>query len=202
MREKNITIFVIVILAVVGWFVLAHFFGPNSESGISQRVASLQRDSIALQNDFTPKGKYVYLRDVVKEVDDIKALGEPLRFGNTETDSVRVFGNSRTADIANYNIAKCDSVLDDILPMWRATASLALDSELKAKNPNTMVRIKKDDPNQSGLEIYSIRYASKKEIDSDAESYNRQLARLGFTYVRYAVSPESEWTEFSLTPNK
>lgn len=202
MKKKNVALIIIIAIAIIGWFVAAHFFGPDSEYGISQSVSSLQRDSIALQGNFTPRGEYVYLQDVVKEVDDIKVLGDPLRFGHTKTDSAQLFGNPRTAVIANYNIAKCDSVLRDVLPMWRSTAAFALGSELKSKNQNTIVRFNKDAPTYTCLEIYSIRYISKDEIDSDANAYNQLLASLGFTSVRYSVSPESEWTEFSLVTNK
>lgn len=195
--KKNLTVIIIIAVVVVGWFVAAHFFGPNSERGIAKEVERLQKDSIALQGNFAPRGQYTYLQDICKEVKEIKSLGQPLRFGNTETDSVRLFGNKRTAAIANYNINKCDSVLSDVLPMWRSAAILALGAELKSENPNTIVKTNTDFPNYTGVSVYSIRYTNKSKIEDDANKYNPMLASLGFKSITYAMSPESPGVEYT-----
>ena len=195
--KKNLTVIIIVVVAVVGWFVAAQFFGPNSERGIAKEVERLQKDSVALQDNFAPRGQYTYLQDICKEVIEIMSLGQPLRYGNAEIDSVRLFGNIRTAAIANYNINKCDSVLSDVLPMWRSVAILAFGAELKRENPNTIVKTNTDFPNYTGVIVYSIRYTNKSKIEDDAYKYNPMLASLGFKSITYAMSPESPGIEYT-----
>lgn len=195
--KKNLTVIVVVAVIVVGWFVAAQLFGPNSERGITKEVERLLKDSIALQGNFAPRGQYTYLQDICKEVKEIKSLGDPLRFGHTETDSTRIFSNERTAPIANYNINKCDSILTDVLPLWRASAIFALGSELRAKNPNTVVRTNRNFPEYTGIEVYSTKYTSKEEIEKDANTFNSELAYLGFKSITYSFSPESQGLEYT-----
>lgn len=195
--KKNLTVIVVTAVVVVGWFVSALFFGPDSERGIAKEVESLQKDSIALQGNFAPHGQYTYIQDICKEVKEIKSLGDPLRFGHTETDSIRIFNNERTAPIAKYNISKCDSILVEVLPLWRASAIFALGFELKEKNPNTVVRTNKNFPEYTGIEVYSVRYTSKEEIEKDANIYNPELGYLGFKSITYSLSPESQGLEYT-----
>lgn len=196
--KRPLVIIAVVALAIIGWFVAAHFFGPDSESAVASQVERLQKDSIALQGDFSPKGKYTNLRDIRSEVEKLRDLGNPLRFGSTEIDSARLFGNPKTASIAIYNIHKCDSVLEAVLPKWRAATALALADELKDKNENTIVKIDNGSSVNTKLEIYSARYISKEEMDKDAKEFNRILASLGFTKVLYSNSPQSGGVEFTL----
>lgn len=195
--RKNLIFIIIVAVIVVGWFIAAFFFGPNSERGIAKEVERLQRDSIALQGDFAPHGAYSQIRDIYTEVKKIQDLGNPLRFGNTEVDSTRMFDTPQTAIIARYNIAKCDSVLADVLPLWRSTAALALGRQLKENNPNSIVRFNRDYSDYSGLEIYSIRYLSKDNLEDDANKFNPILGELGFKSILYSASPNNVGIEYS-----
>lgn len=195
--EKNLTVIIIIAVAVAGWLVAAYFFGPNSERGIAKEVERLQKDSISLQGNFAPQGQYTYIQDICKEVKEIKSLGDPLRFGNTETDSTRIFNNKRAASLANYNINKCDSVLSEVLPLWRSVAIFALGAELKSKNSNTIVKTNTDFPNYTGVTVYSIRYTTKSNIEDDANKYNPLLASLGFKSITYAMTPESPGVEYT-----
>ena len=49
--KKNLTVIVVVAVIVVGWFVAAQLFGPNSERGITKEVERLTErlNSIARQ---------------------------------------------------------------------------------------------------------------------------------------------------------
>lgn len=197
MKKKQIIIISAIAILVIGWFVAASLFGPNSERGIAKEVERLQADSIALNGNFVPKGKYTTIEDVWTEVKKIEDYGKPLRYGNTPTDSTRLFSNEQTASLARYNIAKCDSVLSDVLPLWRSMAMFALEAQLKSVNPNTIVKNNPDMPNYTGVEIYSIRYLSDKSIKEDAEKYNPYLGKLGFKKILYAPTPESVGTEYT-----
>lgn len=197
MKKKQILIIAGIVVLVVGWFIAASLFGPNSERGIAKEVDRLKQDSIALQGNFKPKGHYSTIQDIWTEVKTIKDYGSPLRYGNTDTDSVRMYSNERTARLAKYNVEKCDPVLADVLPLWRAAASFALADELKAKNSNTIVKVNKDYPEYTGLQIYSIRYLNKEAIDEDAKDYNPILGALGFKSIVYAPTPESSGMEFT-----
>lgn len=185
----------VAVLLVAAWFVASSLLGPNSERGLAQRVQRLQEDSIALEGNFKPKGEYS-LEDISKEVEKIRSYGDALRYSGSEIDSARIFDNPRTAALANYNKAKCDSVLTDVLPLWRATAIFAVSNQLKARNPNTIVKTNKDYPEYTGIEIYSIRYLSKKSQEQDALNINSTLKELGFKSAIYATSPEAEGTEY------
>lgn len=194
--KKNLNVIIIIAVVVVGWFVAANFFGPNSERGIAKEVERLRKDSITLQGNFAPRGQYTSIQDICKEVDKIKSLGEPLRFGNTKTDSTRIFSNKQTASLANYNINKCDSILSDVLPLWRSAAIFALGAELKSKKPNTIVKTNTHFPSYTGVTIYSVRYTNKSNIEDDAREYNPFLVALGFKSITYAMTPESTGVEY------
>lgn len=189
-KTKPFLIIGIIAVAVIAWVILAHFFGPTSEYGIAKRIESLQKDSIMLQQDHKPQGHYTRIEDVYTDVSKIKDLGNPLRYGSSEVDSMQLYSNSRTAAIAKYNIAKCDSVLEEVLPLWRIQAMMALTKMLKAENPNTIVQNNTDYEKNTGLNIYSIRYLSPEELEKDADKYNFYLANLGYRYVLYAGTPE------------
>lgn len=196
--KKFVTIAAIIIAAIIAWSIAAHYFGPNSERGIKKQVASLKQDSVALQENFMPKGEYTYLQDVCSEIDNLRSLGNPLRYSHTDVDSIRLFSNPITAALANYNIKKCDSVLNNVIPLWRATAVLALGRELKNNNSNTIVRVNKEYPEYTGIEFYSIKYLSSEEITNDASKYNANLKSLGFKSVLYSASPDNQGTLFTL----
>lgn len=193
--KKPIIIIGVAVLVVAAWFVASSLFGPNSERGLAQRVQRLQEDSIALDGNFKPKGDYS-LETISNEVDKIRSYGDALRYGGSEIDSARIFDNPRTAALAKYNKAKCDSVLADVLPLWRVTAIFAVSNQLKARNPNTIVKTNKDYPEYTGIEIYSIRYLSQKSQKQDAMNINPTLKELGFKSAIYAASPEAEGTEY------
>lgn len=184
------------VAAVILWFVAAYFFGPNSQYGIEHKVERLQQDSIALQADFRPVGQYDYYQDIDKVVSDIRDLGDPLRFGRTDIDSTRLFGNPQTAAIANYNIAKCDTVLSEVLPMWRRLLAFTLQKQLN-KEAQTAVRMSQQHENSTGIEIYTLRYLSKEAIEKDALKYNSVFRNLGFKSVVYASSPDSGGLEYA-----
>lgn len=194
-KRNNVIIFSSIIFIVCAWFLTAHFRGPNSEYAIHQEADRLRQDSIALQGDFRPHGQYSFYQDIDTEIDKIRNLGNPLRFGNTEPDSARMFGNPILSPIARYNMAKCDSILKEVLPMWRIKFGFVLNSQLREKS--TIVRISKDVENNAGLEIYSMRYLSKDEIDHDAIRLNGAIANLGFKKVVYALSPENNGIEYT-----
>ncbi|MBJ2160899.1 MAG: hypothetical protein JFR39_02225 [Muribaculaceae bacterium] len=196
-KNKSIRTIVIVALVIAGWFVSAHFFGPDSKIEVEKRISRLQNDSIALQGNFAPKGRYSVMRDILADYDKIKDFGRPLRFGSGESDSIRMFSDPRTSALAHYNIAKCDSVLNEVSPMWRATAALTLGRILKSANEYSVVKMNKDYENNSGIEIYSTRYLSNDEIEKDAKEYNRILGRLGFKSVFYSLSPETTGLEYT-----
>lgn len=198
MKKKPLLIIAATVIAIIGWFVLAHYFGPTSERGIEKEVSRLREDSVKLQGNFSPRGQYDLMEDVLSDFNKIKKLGQPLRYGNTEIDSTRLFGNPRTAKIAKYNIAKCDSVLSEVEPLWRATAILTLSKILRSKNENTIIKQNDAFEEYTGIEIYSIRYLSKEELEKDAKEYNHYLMALGFKSVIYATTPESEGVEYTL----
>lgn len=197
MNKKNVFIIATVAVAVIGWFIAAHFFGPNSSRSIQKEVERLRADSIALQGDFVPKGKYSVAIDVLTDYNKLQSLGRPLRYNNTDTDSVRLFSNPQTASIANYNIAKCDSVINNVSPLWRSAMILALGTELRNVNENSIVRVNHSYEKYTGVEIYSIRYLSKEEMEKDVVKYNHSLRKLGFKSVIYGMSPESECVEYT-----
>lgn len=197
MKKKPILIVSGIAVLVIGWIIAANLFGPNSEHGIAKEIERLQKDSIALQGDFKPKGHYTTIQDIWTEVKTIRDYGNPLRFGDTETDSIRMYRNERTANLARYNVQKSDSVLADVLPLWRAAASFALEDQLKAINANTVVKVNKEFPEYTGLEIYSIRYLNKDAVDEDVKDYNSILGALGFKSVIYATTPESIGIEYT-----
>lgn len=194
--RKPLTIITCGVGVVVLWFVAAHFFGPNSQYGIDKNVEHLRQDSIALQADFRPTGQYDYYQDIDKVVSDIRDLGDPLRFGRTEIDSTRLFGNPQTAAIANYNIAKCDTVLNEVLHMWRRQLAFTLQKQLNTE-AQTVVRMSQQHENSTGIEIYSLRYLSKENIEKDRLKYNSVFRNLGFKSVVYAPSPDSEGLEYT-----
>lgn len=175
----------------------AHFFGPDSKIEVEKRISQLQNDSIALQGNFAPKGSYSVMRDILTDYNKIENLGKPLRFGSDEIDSIRMFSDPRMSALANYNVAKCDSVLNEVSPMWRSTAALTLGRILKSVNEYSVVKINKEYENNSGIEIYSTRYLSKDEIEKDAKEYNRILGQLGFKSVIYSLSPETTGVEYT-----
>lgn len=184
-------------MAIIGWFIAAHFFGPNSARGIAQTIAELQSDSTALQGDFWPNCEYTNLSDMITDFNKIKSYGDPFRYGHTSLDSARVYGHPRMAELARYNVAKCDSVINKASPLWRANAALLLHDQLKGINANTIVRFNKNDEDKTALEIYSIRYIIKDEIDKDADEYNYYLRQLGFKSVLYSASPDNEGIEYT-----
>ena len=195
--KKPIIIIGGVVAAIVLWFVAASQFGPTSKREIEKTVERLRQDSIALQSDFRPTGSYEYCQDINEAISDIRDLGDPLRFGRTEVDSTRLFGNPQTATIANYNIAKCDTILNKILPQWRRTFALTLQKQLN-KDVQTIVRIPQGSNDATTLEIYSLRYLSKDNIENDAREYNTMLSNLGFKAVLFAASPDNEGMKYTL----
>lgn len=195
--KKPIIIIGCVVTAIVLWFVAASQFGPTSKREIEKTVERLRQDSIALQSDFRPTGSYEYCQDIDKAVSDIRDLVDPLRFGRTEVDSTRLFGNPQTAAIANYNIAKCDTVLNKTLPQWRRTFALTLQKQLN-KDAQTIVRIPQGSNDATTLEIYSLRYLSKDNIENDAREYNTMLRNLGFKAVLFTASPDNEGMKYTL----
>lgn len=194
--KKPIIIIGCIFVAVVLWFIAANLFGPGSQHRIAKEVERLRQDSIALQADFSPVGEYTHYQDIDKAVSDIRDLGDPLRFGRTETDSTRLFGNSQTAAIANYNIAKCDTVLSEVLPQWRRLLALTLNKQLN-EEAQTIVKISQEGKDASALEIYSLRYLSKDNIESDARKYIPTLRNLGFKSLFIAASPDNEGIEYT-----
>lgn len=195
--KKPIVIIFCVAATVVLWFIAAHYFGPDSQHGIAKEIERFQQDSIALQGNFSPIGSdYAYYQDIDKAVSDIRDLGDPLRFGRTEIDSTRLFSTPQTAAIANYNIAKCDSVLNEVLPQWRRTLAFTLQKQLN-KEAQTIIRMSKEYENSTGIEIYSLRYLSKDNIESDARKLNSVFHNLGFKSVVYATSPNNEGIEYT-----
>lgn len=195
--KKPIIIICCVVAAVVLWFIAANTFGPGSQHGIEKEIDRLRQDSIALQGNFRPVGsEYDYYQDIDKAVSNIRDLGDPLRFGRTEIDSTRLFGTPQTAAIANYNIAKCDTVLSEVLPQWRRTLAFTLHKQLN-KEVQTIVRISQESKDASALEIYSLRYLSNDNIESDARRYTPTLRNLGFKSVFFAASPDNEGIEYT-----
>lgn len=193
-KNKPYIIIAVIAVAIAAWFIAAHYFGPNSQHGIRQTVERLQQDSIALQSDFRPLGQYSELSDIDKAVSDIRELGDPLRFGHTSTDSTRLFGNEATARIANYNIEKCNTVLAEVLPLWRSKALFLLQSQL---DPNSnKISISGNDTDTPTIELYSTQYIDEKEITKDAERYNRLFNNLGFAKATYAISPANNGIEY------
>lgn len=194
--KKPIIIIGCIVAAVVLWFVAASQFGPTSKRGIEKTVEHLRQDSIALQSDFRPTGQYYYCQDIDKAISDIRDLGDPLRFGRTEVDSTRLFGNPQTAAIATYNIAKCDTVLSEVLPQWRRTLAFTMQKQLNKEN-QTIVRIPQESKDATALEVYSLRYLSKDNIENDAREYNSTLRNLGFKTVLFAASPDNEGMKYT-----
>lgn len=182
------------------WLVAAHLWGPKSESGINKTIKLLQRDSIALQGDFRPKDDFYTLDQVRNSVDDIRALGDIFRIeGHTHLDSVRIFENPRLARLANYNKAKSDSILIEVLPLWQAKAQKAILYSMKNKEEYTtatpQVYYNMD---EGTIYLYSPRYIEKKNVEKDALSFNTQLKALRFKKVRYAVSRHTPYVEYIL----
>lgn len=177
-------------IAVILYIIVASQFFPTSQEINAER---LRDDSIALQADFRPVGQYDYYQDIDKVVSDIRDLGDPLRFS---ADSADIFGTPQTAAIANYNIAKCDSVLNEVLPMWRRLLAFTLQKQLN-KEAQTAVRMSQQHENSTGIEIYTLRYLSKEAIEKDALKYNSVFHNLGFKSVVYAPSPDSGGLEYT-----
>lgn len=185
----------VLFLALAGWFTCSYFYGPSSEIGMAHKVEMLRKDSVELQKDWRPKGRYTFVQDVASDYNKIKDLGNPARTAGT--DSATVFSKPQTAEIARYNVAKCDSVLSDVGPLWRVTASMVLSDMLRSINRNTIVRTNDEQGRYSGIEIYSIRYLSDKEMKKDAQEYNYYLKQLGFKTALYAPDPDSEGTVYT-----
>jgi len=190
-RKRKVWPF-IVAGAIVLWFVAEYIFGQNSSYGITKKVESLRQDSIALQADFRPVGKYSHFRDLNTEIDNLRALGNPLRYGD---DSIRIFSNPQTAGIASYNIAKCDSILDEVLPLWRVKLMFVLREQLRSES--TIVRCSKKYENYSSLEIYLLKYLSEDAITHDAIRYNGVFNNFGFKSIVYAASPNNPGVEYT-----
>lgn len=190
-HKKNKTWVWIVAAAVVVLYIIiaSQFFPTNQEINIER----LRDDSIALQADFRPIGQYDYYQDIDKAVSDLRNLGDPLRFS---ADSIDIFGTPQTAVIANYNIAKCDTVLNEVLPMWRRQLAFTLQKQLNTE-AQTVVRMSQQHENSTGIEIYSLRYLSKENIEKDRLKYNSVFRNLGFKSAAYAPSPDSEGLEYT-----
>lgn len=189
--KKPVIIICCVVAAVVLWIIAASKFLPSNQEINAER---LREDSIALQGNFSLVGsEYDYYQDIDKAVRDIRDLGDPLRFS---ADSVELFSSPQTAAIANYNIAKCDTVLSEVLPQWRRALAFTLHRQLN-KEAQTIVRISHESKDASALEIYSLRYLSNDNIESDAREYNPTFRNLGFKTVFFAASPDSEGIEYA-----
>lgn len=176
----------VVILYII---VASQFLPTNQEINLER----LRDDSIALQADFRPIGQYDYYQDIDKVVSEIRNLGDPLRFS---ADSIDIFGTPQTAAIANYNISKCDTVLNEVLPMWRRLLAFTLSKQLN-KEAQTVVKMSQEYENSTGIEIYSLRYLSKENIENDRLKYNPVFRNLGFKSVVYAPSPDSGGLEYT-----
>jgi len=197
MKRKPVVIIGGVAILIAAWFVAAHFFGPNSQRGINQTIERLQQDSIALQSDFRPLGQYTDYRDIDDAITNIKDLGDPLRFGHTDTDSIRLFGTPQTARIANYNIAKCDSVLCEVLPLWRSKLVFVIEKQI---DPHAeIIRISGNNTGNPKVELYTLRYLDTKEIENDALKYNGVFKNAGFKAAIYAPAPNSDGKEYTFT---
>ncbi|MCF0219368.1 MAG: hypothetical protein HUK14_06270 [Muribaculaceae bacterium] len=197
-KNKKLKTIAIVAGIVVLWLIAATFFGPNSDWGISKTVEKLQADSVSLQADFRPHGRYTHFRDVDSAIDKIRNLAD-LHISD-ELDSARIFSNPRTAALANYNVAKCDSVLNDVLPLWRNAFVFALHNDF---DKQVVIRFGTDENGKidnTVLLIYCLKYLSEDEIKYDALKYNGAVANLGFTQVTYAASPYN--TGYSYTFKK
>ncbi len=195
-KSRKKTLLIVGGIAVVAlWLIAAHLFGPDSDREVAKRLERLQTDSIALQGDFRPKSTYSHYRDVSDAVQELRDLGNPLRYDST--DSVRMFSNPRTASTANYNIAKCDSVLSVVLPLWRRTFVIAFNQQFTGQSVAKFDEDEKGASENISLNIYSLRYLSKDEISSDAMKFNGVLQKLGFKKVTYAASPENSGLEYN-----
>ena len=197
-KRKMIRNIIIIAVVVIGYGIIAIKFGSHSEYAINQTIEQLQKDSIALQADFRPQGTYTHFRDVDKAVDELRALGNPTLY----IDSAKVYRTPRTTALAKYNIAKCDSVLQQVLPLWRMQFIIALNYQLELNSETvvttTVARISKEYSDCKGIEMYSTRYTLKSEIRNDYIKYSSMMRNLGFTHVSFAFSPESNSIEYDL----
>ena len=153
---------------------------------------------MALEGNFIPRGSYTFLSDVWRETEKIRDLGKPLRVGSSK-DSIRIYSNKHSAELARHNKDKCDSILKEVLPLWRAASLFALSAELKDKNPNTIVTNNSGKEGYNEVYVYSIRYLSDDAVKDDANKYNSMLRRLGFKKVLYAPTPEAPGWEYQLS---
>lgn len=173
--------------------------GPDTEYGIKNTIEKLQADSVALEEDYTPlKKDFSDCRDIDTYIDKLRELGHPLPYNHEEKDSIRIYSHPRMASLAKHNTLKCDSILKEVLPMWRRAFAFVFFTNLRDINESTIVRLMKSEPDDTGLEVYSIRYINEKEIREDAIKYNDIMSNLGFKKVRYAATPESPYIEYTV----
>lgn len=181
--------------AVVAWFILAHFFGPDSAHSVNKKAEDLRNDSIALQQDFSLSSKAFETTDVALEA--LEDLGNPFRYGDHGKDSVRMVTNPETASLVEYNIKRANEIKEEVLPSYRRQFALEMGDLLRADNEMTVVKFA-DSPNTAEhLLVYSPKYFKKDNITKDYHKYVHYLSIRGYKSITFAPSPENEGTKYS-----
>lgn len=195
-KKKALRLICIIVGLIILWFIAAFFFGPTSEYGINNSLERLRKDSLALQGDFSPVGKnYTHYKDIDSEINKIRDYGNPFKNCTSESDSNHILKNEKLYRIAEYNIAKCDSVLEETLPMWRQKFAFVLGSQLSEEN--ILVRIPNDCEYNDVIAFYSIKFLSKDTVEDFELKYKLYVRELGFKKMIIAVSPDVNGIEIN-----
>lgn len=181
--------------AVFAWFVLAHFFGPDSAHSVDKKAEDLRNDSIALHQDFSLNSKAFETTDAALEA--LNDLGNPFRYGDHGKDSVRMVTNPETAHLVEYNINRANEIKQDILPSYRRQFAVEMGELLRTDNEMVVVKITDDYNTAEHLLVYSPKYFKKDNITSDYHKYIHSLTLRGFKSVTFAQSPENEGAKYS-----
>lgn len=191
-RKKAVIIVSAIGIAIIAWFIGAHFFGPKSQYGIENNLKILRTDSVALQDKHLPNPSWDWA-SFKGHYKDLTALGNPYK----QLDSLETIYDSRLERLASYNKERLDTILNETIDVWRRTAMLIMERELREKNEYTKIIPNRDYPDDTGIIVYSLRYADPKEVKKDASRYNYFLEVIGFKSVTYAMSSVNESKEYT-----
>lgn len=181
-KSKTVTIIKWGGAIFAGLYILGMFIDPQGKHGHDSQLSKLKADSVELQRNFASFQRFEDLNDLSEFVSKIRKLGDFYNSARTTDDSVRLYENPEIAKLANYNVARADTILAQILPLCRERAVAILEARLNTPSHETDVKM-------DSTNLYLTSDISYQSRIFEANRICAPLKNIGFTSITFIAPP-------------